>query len=108
MTDPNSGNSTRIDLSDFLTARQAPTMGYLPDLPLQFAHYLATVMPRWGPKPLKVQARIFVSINGRKPVLYVNPIVDLAAEPRPLGRPSWLLRNDEPLPPLGQRYTMDE
>jgi hypothetical protein len=108
VTDPNSGNSTRIDLSDFLTARQAPTMGYLPDFPLQFAHYLTTVMPRWGSKPLQVQARIFVSINGRKPVLYLNPIVDLATEPRTLGRPGWLLRNDEPLPPRDQRYLIDQ
>ena len=108
VTDPNSGNSTRVELSDFLTARQAPTMGYLPDLPLQFAHYLAKVMPRWGSKPLQIQARIFVSINGRKPVLYLNPIVDLAAERRTLGRPSWLLRNDEPLPPREKRYLMDE
>jgi hypothetical protein len=108
VTDPNSGRSTRIDLSDFLTARQIPNMGYLPDLPLQFAHYLAAVMPRSGPKPLQVQARIFVSINGRKPVLYVNPIVDLAAEPRTLGRPYWLLRNDEPLPPPDKRYQMND
>jgi vitamin K-dependent gamma-carboxylase len=108
VTDPNSGNSTRIDLSDFLTSRQAPNMGYLPDFSLQFAHYLAIVMPRWGPKPLQVQARIFVSINGRKPALYLNPIVDLAAERRTLGRPSWLLRNDEPLPPREKRYLMED
>jgi vitamin K-dependent gamma-carboxylase len=108
VTDPNTGESIRIDLSDFLTTRQVPNMAYLPDFPLQFAHYLATVMPRRGPKPLQVQARIFVSINGRKLVLYVNPIVDLAAEPRTLGRPYWLLRNDEPLPPREKRYQMDE
>ena len=35
------------------------------------------------------------------------PAVDLAAEPRILGRPKWLLRNDEPLPPKDQRYRMD-
>jgi vitamin K-dependent gamma-carboxylase len=107
VTDPNTGASTAIDLTDFLTPRQIPTMGYLPDLPLQFAHYLAKVMPRRGPKPLKVQARIFVSINGRKPVLYLDPIVDLAAEERPIGRPKWLLRNDQPLPPPEKRYEED-
>ena len=104
VTDPNTGESTPIELSDFLTPRQMSNMGYLPDVPLQFAHYLAKVMPRFGPKPLKVQARIFVSINGRKPVLYLDPSVDLAAEPRPFGRPKWLLRNDEPLPPPKKRY----
>ena len=107
VTDPNSGNSTAINLSDFLTPRQIPNMGYLPDLPLQFAHYLATTMPRWGTKPLTVQARIYVAINGRKPVLYLDPIVDLAAQQRTFGRPTWLRWNDEPLPPSGKRYQQD-
>ena len=107
VTDPNSGNSTAIDLTNFLTPRQIPNMGYLPDLPLQFAHYLAKAMPRRGPKPIQVQARIYVSINGRKPVLYLDPIVDLAAEKRTIGRPRWLLRNDEPLPPVEKRYDED-
>lgn len=107
VTDPNSGASSEINLQDYLSARQAPQMGYLPDLPLQFAHHLAGVLPDSGPKPLQVQARIFVAINGRKPTLYIDPVLDLAAEPRPLGRPKWLLRNDEPMPPKGQRYRMD-
>ena len=107
VTDPNSGASSEINLQDYLSARQAPQMGYLPDLPLQFAHYLASVLPDSGSKPLQVQARIFVAINGRKPTLYIDPVVDLAAEPRPLGRPKWLLRNDEPMPPKEQRYRMD-
>ncbi len=107
VTDPNTWESTEIELSDYLSPRQAPQMGYLPDLPLQFAHYLASVLPSSGPKPLQVQARIFVAINGRKPVLYTDPVVDLAAEPRTLGRPKWLLRNDEPLPPKNERYRMD-
>ena len=107
VTDPNIGESTPVNLPDYLSARQAPQVGYLPDMPLQFAHYLAGALPNTGPKPLQVQARIFVAINGRKPALYIDPVVDLAAEPRTLGRPKWLLRNDEPLPPKGQRYRMD-
>jgi hypothetical protein len=107
VNDPNTGESAPVDLSIFLTARQAPQMGYLPDLPLQFAHYLAAIAPKAGPKPIQVRARIYVSINGRKPTLYIDPIVDLAAEPRTLGRPKWLLRNDESLPPKDQRYHAD-
>ncbi len=104
VTDPNTGENAPVDIFNFLTPRQAPQMGYLPDLPLQFAHYLAAIAPKSGPRPLQVRARIYVSINGRKPVLYIDPIVDLAAERRTLGRPKWLLRNDEPLPPEDQRY----
>jgi len=65
---------------------------------LQFAHYLAAVMPRSGPQPLKVEARVLASLNGRKPQLIIDPNVDLAAESRTLGRPRWLLEIHEPLP----------
>ena len=104
VNDPNTGESAPVDIFNFLSPRQAPQMGYLPDMPLQFAHYLAAIAPKSGPRSLQVRARIYVSINGRKPVLYIDPIVDLAAEPRTLGRPKWLLRNDEALPPKDQRY----
>jgi vitamin K-dependent gamma-carboxylase len=104
VTDPNTGENAPVDIFNFLTPRQAPQMGYLPDLPLQFAHYLVAIAPKSGPRPLQVRARIYVSINGRKPVLYIDPIVDLAAEQRTFGRPKWLLRNDEPLPPKDERY----
>ena len=73
-------------------------MGWRPDMVLQFAHYLAKVMPRSGPKPLRVEARVLVSINGRKPQLIIDPTVDLASERRTLDRPPWLLEIHEPLP----------
>ena len=106
VADPNTGRTVQVRLAEFLSPRQSAALAYLPDIPLQFAHYLAKVMPRRGPKPLRVEARIFVSINGRKPQLYVDPNVDLAAQSRPLGRPSWLLRIDEPLPPH-QKYSAE-
>jgi hypothetical protein len=60
-------------------------------------------MPRSGPKPLRVEARIFVSLNGREPQLFIDQNVDLAAEERPLGRPKWLLEIHEPLPAQATR-----
>ena len=55
-------------------------------------------MPRPGPLPLRVEGRVLVSINGRAPELFVNPNVDLAAEPRTWGRPRWLLEVHQPMP----------
>jgi hypothetical protein len=104
VTDPNTGKTTQVGLRNFLNARQRSMMGCLPDYPVQFAHYLATVMPRRGPHPLRVEARILTAINGRKPQLYLDPNVDLAAEPRPLLRPRWLREMHDPLPPPEQRY----
>jgi len=61
-------------------------------------------MPRRGPRPLKVEARISLSINGRKPELFLDPNVDLASEPRRFGRPRWLLPIREPLPSPDSAY----
>ncbi len=105
VTDPNTGKTYQVSSLDYLTQKQVVRMEYRPDMLLQFAHYLATVMPRKGPKPLKVEARVFISINGRRPQLLVDPNVDLATEPRHLGRPRWLLRIDESLPPAGKYFS---
>ena len=98
VTDPNSGEEFHVLPEDYLLSWQIRRMGWRPDMIVQFAHYLAKVMPRSGPKPLRVEARVLVSLNGRKPQLFVDQNVDLAAEERPLGRPKWLLEIDEPLP----------
>lgn len=108
VTDPNTGAEVRIAPQQFLNQRQASIMSYTPDIALQFAHYLATELPRRGPNPLIVQARIQTMINGRKFQLYLDPTVNLAAERRPfLFRPRWLKEIKDPLPPLGERYQRD-
>ena len=98
VTDPNNAETYQIKLREYLGPRQIARMGWRPDMVQQFARYLATVTLRSGPKPLKVQVRMFVSINGRKPQLFIDPNVDLVAEPRRWGRPRWLLQIHEPLP----------
>ncbi|HJT81113.1 MAG TPA: HTTM domain-containing protein [Chthoniobacterales bacterium] len=91
VTDPNAGTTARIDPAQFLTPRQVSRMGPRPDMVLQFAHYLAAVLPRAGPKPLQVRARVLVSLNDREPQLLVDPNVDLAAEKRSLRPAKWIL-----------------
>jgi hypothetical protein len=98
VTDPNNDETYQIKLREYLDPRQIARMGWRPDMVQQFARYLATVTLRTGPKPLKVQVRMFVSINGRKPQLFIDPNIDLVAEPRRWGRPRWLLQIYEPLP----------
>jgi vitamin K-dependent gamma-carboxylase len=98
VTDPNSGRTFAVTPKAYLKGWQVEKMGWRPDMVLQFAHYLAKVMPRSGPQPLRVEARVLVSINGRKPQLIIDPTVDLASERRTLGRPRWLLEIREPLP----------
>jgi vitamin K-dependent gamma-carboxylase len=105
VTDPNNGESYQVNTRDYLDPRQVARMGWRPDMIEQFAKYLARVTMRAGPEPLKVYARIFVSINGRKPQLFIDPNVDLAAEPHVWGRPRWLLQIRDPLPPPGEDHS---
>jgi hypothetical protein len=107
VTDPNNDETYQIKLRDYLDSRQIARMGWRPDMVQQFARYLASVTLRSGPQPLKVQARMFVSINGRKPQLFLDPNVDLVAEPHVWGRPRWLLQVHEPLPPPGEDFSND-
>jgi vitamin K-dependent gamma-carboxylase len=96
--DPNIDGTTRVTPDEVLEPRQAESMGWRPDEMVQFAHYLTRIMPQRGPRPLRVEARIMTSINGRKPELIIDPNVDLTAEPWPLGRPRWLREIHEPTP----------
>jgi hypothetical protein len=102
ITDPNNGRTWRVSPRQHLTLGQTKRMGWRPDMVVQFAHYLASTKLPAGPAPLKVETRFFVSVHGRKPQLFIDPTVNLAAEPRIWGRPRWLLEVDEPLPPPGQ------
>ena len=107
VTDPNTDRTNRVAPQDFLTPLQMVRIYWQPDTILQCAHYLARTMPRMGSKPLTVEARIFVSVNGRPPELFVNPNVDLAAESRSLLPPRWVLPTHEPLPPPGKDFSED-
>ncbi len=107
VTDPNTGREFRVKPEKYLDLQQTIHMGWRPELVRQFACFLANKMPRLGPESPRVQARMYVSVNGRKPRLFLNPNANLAAEPRPWGRPSWLLQIDDPLPPPGEDLSAD-
>jgi hypothetical protein len=71
----------------------------------QFAHFLATKFVVAGPKATEVRVRMYVSLNGQRPHLFLDRNINLAAEPPFWGRASWLLKVDEPLPPPGQDFS---
>ena len=105
VSDPNTGQEFQIRSRQFLDLEQSTHMGWRPDMVRQFAHFLAAKFVVAGPKPTEVRVRMYVSLNGRRPQLFLDPNVNLAAEPPFWGRPSWLLKVDEPLPPPGQDFS---
>jgi hypothetical protein len=107
VTDPNTRREIRVQPGKYLDLQQIIHMGWRPDMVWQFARFLATKVPGSGPEPLRVQARMYVSVNKRRPQLFLDPNVDLAAAPRSWGRPPWLLEVHDPLPPPGQDLSGD-
>jgi vitamin K-dependent gamma-carboxylase len=103
--DAATGASWKIDPREYLVKRQEREMYEHPDEILQFAHHVADEYARAGKGRLEVRARILVSLNGRKPQLIVDPDVDLAAQPRSLGRWPWILPLEESLPAPAKRGT---
>jgi hypothetical protein len=95
--DAATGASWKIDPREYLAKRQEREMYGHPDELLQFAHHVADEYAKTGKGRLEVRARVFVSLNGRKPQLLVDPDVDLAAQPRSLGRWPWIVPLEEPL-----------
>ena len=96
--DENSYRESEVPPRSFLGRLQASKMAARPDMILQFAHHLAEKLPRTGPKPLRVEARVMASLNGRKPQLLIDQNVNLAAQPRTLRHMPWILPLTEPLP----------
>ncbi|HEV3243432.1 MAG TPA: HTTM domain-containing protein [Chthoniobacterales bacterium] len=107
VADPNTGREIRVQPGKYLDLQQTMHMGWRPDMVWQFARFLANKVSRLGPEPLRVQVRMYVSVNRRRPQLFLDPNIDLAAEPRSWGRPRWLLQVHDPLPPPGQDLSAD-
>jgi hypothetical protein len=95
---PSSGETLEVDPESVLAEHQGVKMASRPDMILQFAHYLASTIAFYGTKPLRVEARVLVSLNGRKPQLLLDQNVDLAAQPRTLKHAPWILPMAAPLP----------
>jgi vitamin K-dependent gamma-carboxylase-like protein len=97
--DPRSNQQWEIDPNVQLTSWQYSKMSTRPDMILQYAHHVARDLRAQGYSDVEIHALVWVSLNGRKPALLVDPDVDLAAEKRSaLGGADWVLPLHEPLP----------
>jgi vitamin K-dependent gamma-carboxylase len=102
--DPRSGRAWQVSPFDELEWRQASEMSGQPDLILQYAHHLAETFRSRGLDGVEVRAEAWVSLNGRKSRLMIDPQVDLAAVPPGLLPARWILPSptEPPLPVLGR------
>jgi vitamin K-dependent gamma-carboxylase len=95
VVDPVSGEHQRVSPAEALAPHQARYVSSRPEALRQFAHWLADRREeQTGVRPA-VHATAWVSVNGSRRALIVDPTVDLAAQPFTTGRPAWIL----PAPP---------
>ena len=73
-----------------LTPNQYQRMITRPDMLLQFSHFIADEYRRTGIDNAQVRIKASFSLNGRQRQYLIDPSVDLAAQPRSLGRVSWV------------------
>ena len=88
---PPTGQAWRIDPRDRMPEWMVSKMMTSPDMILQFAHYLAAEKAAHDYTGVTVNARIEAMLNGRPPQTFIDPDVDLAAEPRNLRAAPWIV-----------------
>ncbi|MBO3115447.1 HTTM domain-containing protein [Winogradskyella sp. DF17] len=79
VVDKATNNSTRINMSDYLTPKQYNSVAAKPDFIWQFAQHLKHEYALKG-EDVKVFARVFVSVNGKPSKQLIDPKIDLASE----------------------------
>jgi hypothetical protein len=91
VTDPQTGNSAEVDASELLPPHQERMMSTQPDMILQFAHHLEDEYRTQGLQDVEVRAKVYVTLNGRRSQLLIDPDRDLTTEKYNLKRRDWIL-----------------
>ena len=80
-----------VDNSDFLSTFQEKQMAFQPDFILEYAHFLKDHFTAQGHQHVAVYAESYVALNGRRSKPFIDPNVDLAAQPISLQPKPWIL-----------------
>lgn len=89
--DAESGKVVMVNNNDFLTKNQEKMMATQADFIVQYAHLLRDHYRAQGFRQPEVHATIYVSLNGRRSRLYVDPAVNLADERDSFKHKKWIL-----------------
>ncbi|MAD96672.1 MAG: HTTM domain-containing protein [Flavobacteriaceae bacterium] len=89
--DGDDGREGSVINSQFLNDHQEKQMAMQPDLILQFAHYLESHFKDKGMKDPKVRAEVWVTLNGRRAQLLIDPKRDLTKEVDGWKTKDWIL-----------------
>ncbi len=84
---------------DYLTWRQFSDMSSQPDLIVQLGKHIAWDFQQKGHGPVEVRVEAWVSLNGRKPALLIDPEVDINRVDNSWRPADWLLPMPQQTPP---------
>ena len=91
VTDPETGRKGEVDNSQFLTPTQEKMMATQPDLILQYAKIIAEEVESKGLKNPIVNAEVYVTLNGARSKLFIDPEVNLVELKDHLKHKDWIL-----------------
>lgn len=96
--DTKTGKEGEVFNSFFLNDHQEKQMAMQPDMMLQYAHFLAKHYEKEGVYKPEVRAEVYVTLNGRKSQLFLDPAIDLSKINDGWTHKTWILPFDETLP----------
>ena len=88
---PETKRSWEVSNWKYLTKNQEKMMATQPDMILQFAHHLEQHYLREGIQDVEIRAESYVTLNGRKSSLLIDPEVDLTEISRGFEHKNWIL-----------------
>jgi hypothetical protein len=91
VTDPKTGKRGEVDNSQFLTATQEKMMATQPDLILQYAHIIKQEVESRGLENPIINAEVYVTLNGSRSKLFIDPKVNIAELEDGLRHKDWIL-----------------
>ena len=91
VTDPKTGKRGEVDNSQFLTATQEKMMATQPDLILQYAHIIKQEVESSGLENPIINAEVYVTLNGSRSKLFIDPKVNLSELEDGLKHKDWIL-----------------
>ena len=97
VTDPETGKTWNPDVRKWITPDQEIRFVRDPEMILHLAHFIADDYLKLTGRRFEVRALVMTSLNGRKPQLLIDPLVDLAKEPRGYYRRPWIRPLKEPV-----------
>lgn len=93
--EPESDRRWQVQNYDYLTPNQEKMMSTQPDMILQFAHHLEEKYRKQGINDVKITAETYVTLNGRRSQLLIDPKADLTKQERGFTHKNWILPFNE-------------